>query len=390
MYRTLGAVRDVHDEDIQGAKYVKRFLRLVERIRRVGEVEQRAGPRQKLDIQQLAGHLLFFFFTPVLTSLRSIQRASMLKKVQKLLGCSRAALGSLSEANAVFDPEILRRVIHELVKELRGKQKLPRELKGLTAVDGTFLRAVPRMAWASFRRNEKYRGVKAHVVFDVELAAPIDASLTAANASEKAELREKLEPGRLYVMDAGYAQYKLFDDIIEAKSSFVCRVRDDAVRQVLEERELSEEAIEAGIKRDQVVRLGDWKPRKDLRHAVRLIEFQRPRTRADEDPELMVLVTDRLDLEAELVALAYRYRWSVELFFRWFKCVLGCRNLISHSENGVTIQVYMGIIASLLVSIWTGRKPNKALLELLCFYLMGMADEEELEAALRPQPKHQP
>jgi hypothetical protein len=380
-------MKEVVDEDIQGGNFAKRFLSLVRKIRSVAESEKR-DPRQELDIEQLAGHLLIYFFTPVLTSLRSIQRASELKRVQKILGASRAALGSLSEACTVFDPEILRRAIHELVGELRGKQKLPRELEGLTAVDGTFLRAVPRMAWALFRTNEKYRGVKAHVLFDVELAAPIDVSLTAARASEKAELRKKLQPGRLYVMDAGYAQYKLFADIIDVGSSFVCRIRDDAVRDVIEERVVSQEALDSGIRRDQVVRLGDWKPRKDLENAVRVIEFQRPRTRADEDPELMVLATDRLDLDPELVAVAYRYRWSVELFFRWFKCILGCRNLISHSENGVTIQIYMGIIASLLVSIWTGRKPNKALLEMMCFYLSGMADEEELEAAIRRQQKH--
>lgn len=379
--------KEVRDEDIQGSKYVKRFLALMERIRSLAQGEKR-DPRQELDIQQLAGHLLFYFFTPLLTSLRSIQRASELRRVQKILGCSRVALGSLSEANAVFDPELLRRAIHELVRELRGQHKLPRELKGLTAVDGTFLRAVPRMAWALFRSEEKHRGAKAHVLFDVELQAPIDTSLTAANASEKVELRKKLEPGRLYVTDAGYAQYKLFSDIIEAQSSFVCRIRDDAVREVVEERELTKEAIEAGIKRDQVVRLGDWKLRKDLDREVRVIEFQPPRTRPDEEPSLMVLATDRLDMDADLVTLAYGYRWSIELFFRWFKCVLGCRNLISHSENGVTIQVYMGIIASLLVSVWTGCKPNKALFERLSFYLMGMADDDELEATLRRQPKH--
>lgn len=380
-------MKEVRDKDIQGSKFVKRFLDLVERIRGVAEGEKR-DPRQALDLQQLAGHLLFYFFTPVLSSLRSIQRASELEKVQKILGCSRVALGSLSEANAIFDPELLLRVIHELVGELRGEVKLPRELKGLTAVDGTFLRAVPRMAWALFRTNEKYRGVKAHVLFDVELAAPIDASLTAANASEKEELRKKLEAGRLYVMDAGYAKYQLFADIIAAKSSFICRVRDDAVREVLEERAVSKEGAEAGIKRDQIVRLGDWRPRKDLEQPVRVIDFQRPRTRADEEPELMVLVTDRLDLEADLVALAYRYRWSIELFFRWFKCVLGCRNLISRSENGVTIQVYMGIIASLLVSVWTGRKPNKALFERITFYLLGLANDSELEETIRRQAKH--
>jgi hypothetical protein len=374
--------RELRDEDIRGGKLVRRFLELVENVRRVAGGEK-DDPRRQLDIQQLAGHLLLYFFNPVVESLRGIQRASELKRAQKILRGSRVSLGALSEANAVLEPELLRGVIHELVRELRGQQVLPRDLRGLTAVDGTFLRAVPRMAWATFRTNEKYRGAKAHVLFDVELLAPIDISLTAASASEKVELRKKLAPGPLYVMDSGYAQYALFADIIAAKSSFVCRIRNDAVREVIEERELSKEARAAGVRRDQVVRLGDWRPRQELEQPVRVIEFQRPRTREDEEPELMVLATDRLDLEADLVTVAYRYRWSVELFFRWFKCVLGFRQLISRSENGVTLQVYMGIIASLLISVWTGSKPNKALREMILYYLMGWADDEEFEAAVR-------
>jgi IS4 transposase len=61
------------------------------------------------------------------------------------------------------------------------------------------------------------------------------------------------------------------------------------------------------------------------------------------------LVTDRLDLEAELVALAYRYRWSVDLFFRWLKSILGCRHWLSESAAGVAIQVYVALIASVLL-----------------------------------------
>lgn len=381
-------VEELEDSDIQGGKFVKRFRKLLARVR--GRIETKGSdPRRNLDLEQLAGHLLFFFYTPALKSLRSIQRASELKRVQKLLGCSRSALGSLSEALSVFDPEILRLAITELVSELHGSQKLPAELKGLTAVDGTFLKAVPRMAWALFRKNPKYRGAKAHILFDVALAAPIDASVTAANASEKEELRKKLQAGRLYVLDAGYAKYKLFADILERGSSFVCRIRNDAVREVLEDNEISEEAAQAGVQRDQLVRIGDWAPRKDLDQPVRLIDFRPPRTRQAEEPDLMVLATDRLDLDAELITLAYRYRWSIELFFRWFKCVLGCRRLISHSESGVTIQVYAGIIASLLISVWLRRKPNQALLEMVHFYLMGMADDEELERALEKLPLHE-
>ena len=80
---------------------------------------------------------------------------------------------------------------------------------------------------------------------------------------------------------------------------------------------------------------------------------------ADGTPDVLVLVTNRLDLDAELLAVAYRYRWAVELFFRWVKCVLGCRHLLSQGINGVRIQVYAAFIASLLISLWVGRAPTK-------------------------------
>ena len=94
----------------------------------------------------------------------------------------------------------------------------------------------------------------------------------------------------------------------------------------------------------------------------------------------MVLVTNRLDLDAELLAVAYRYRWAVELFFRWVKCVLGCRHLLSQGINGVRLQVYAAFIASLLISLWVGRAPTKRTYEMLCFYLSGWATEAELIA----------
>jgi IS4 transposase len=95
-----------------------------------------------------------------------------------------------------------------------------------------------------------------------------------------------------------------------------------------------------------------------------------------------------LHLEAEYVALGYRFRWTVELFFRWFKCILGCRHLLSTSQNGITIQLYLGLIASLLISLWTGKKPTKRTLEMLQFYFCGMASEEELLAHIEKLQRH--
>ena len=96
-----------------------------------------------------------------------------------------------------------------------------------------------------------------------------------------------------------------------------------------------------------------------------------------------------LDVPAEMIALLYHYRWAIEIFFRYFKHLLGCRHLISRNENGIRIEVYCGIIACLLISLWTGRKPTLRTHEMVSFYLMGWADEEELLNHLTSLKKHE-
>jgi len=182
------------------------------------------------------------------------------------------------------------------------------------------------------------------------------------------------------VIDRGYAEYQLFQDIIDAGSSFIGRLRDNAVWQVVEERPLSAAARAAGVVSDRVVWLGGAQSGAVFQQPLRVLEVRTGKTDAQGRPEVLLLATDRLDLEAELVALGYKFRWTVELFFRWFKCILGCRHLLSTSANGVEIQVYLALIASLLISLWTGQKPTKRTYEMLCFYFSGWASEAELLA----------
>jgi len=75
---------------------------------------------------------------------------------------------------------------------------------------------------------------------------------------------------------------------------------------------------------------------------------------------------------------APRQSFTRQLFFRWLKCILGCRQLLSLSENGVQLQVSMALIASLLLSLWVGRAPTKRTYELLCFSLSGWASSREV------------
>ena len=380
--------RKIQEKDLQGFKYLELLEPFLERLCGVGTERDRAGNRD-LYFDQYTALILLYFFSPIVTSLRGIQQASELKKVQKLLGTSRVSLGSLSEAARVFDAKVLQEVIAELAGRalpLASAADLE-ALAGLTAVDGSLLPALPRMAWALWV-DEEHRAAKMHLAFEVLRGVPVKVTVTAGNSSENDELRKMLEAGRLYVVDRGYAEYQLFQEIIDAKSSFVGRVRNDANWTLVQERPLSPQAKDAGVLSDREVWLGGKKSRRALKQTLRVVEVATGKTDSKGNPEVLLLATDRMDLDADLVALAYRYRWSVELFFRWFKCILGCQHLLSTCENGVEIQVYVAIIASLLVSLWTGRKPTKRTFEMLCFFFCGMADEDELLAHLNKLKKH--
>ncbi len=97
-----------------------------------------------------------------------------------------------------------------------------------------------------------------------------------------------------------------------------------------------------------------------------------------EQGDTILIVTDRVDLPPDVVALLYKHRWQVEIFFRFFKHILGCRHLLSHCDNGIELETYAAIIACLLIALWTGRKPTLSTYRMLCWYFTGWADEEEL------------
>lgn len=378
----------IREKDLQGFKHFKGLLPVLERLHDNACQRDRAHNR-KLHFDQHVALILLYFFNPIVTSLRGIQQTSELAKVQRKLGCARASLGSLSEANHVFDAELLRGLVGDLLETLSPMRRDPRldEVQGiLTLVDGTLLKALPKLVEAMWQ-DDKHKAFKLHTHFELLRGVPVRMDLTDANASERDALDKALAPDRVYVMDRGYAKFALFQRILEAKSSFVCRIRDNSVFEVAEERELSQEALAAGIVRDAVVRFPNAKGVLD--RPLRIVESEcTPHRKAGgktgrggpEQGDTILIATDLLDVPVDVVALIYRHRWAVEIFFRFFKHVLGCRHLLSHDPNGIEIQTYVAIMACLLIALWTGGKPTLRTYEMLCFYFIGLADEEELLA----------
>jgi hypothetical protein len=253
----------IQEKDLRGFKYLELILPLLEKLHDHACERDRAHNR-KLHYDEYIALLLLYFFNPMVTSLRSIQQASQLNKVQEKLGCPRSSLGSLSEAARVFDPELLIGIIGDLssrVPVLNGSASL-RELKGILT----------------------------------------------------------LVAGLIYVMDRGYAKFELFRDILKAGSSFVCRIRDNSVFEVVQERELSRKALDAGVVRDAMVRFPN--ARGVLDTPVRIVEVEcRPHRKASgktgrggpEQGDTILIATDLLEPGPEVISLIYKHRWAIEM-----------------------------------------------------------------------------
>jgi hypothetical protein len=166
----------ITEADVSGLKYFDRLAPLLERLRDVGCQRDEAGNRQ-LHFDQYCLLILLYLFNPIVTSLRGLQQASELAKVQKRLGCPRAALGSLSESVAVFEPQRLQEIVLELGAELKPLGRDPRlkDVPGaLTAVDGALLAALPRLMQASFLKRTTGSGLvkwRLHTHFEVDCHA---------------------------------------------------------------------------------------------------------------------------------------------------------------------------------------------------------------------------
>ncbi len=216
---------------------------------------------------------------------------------------------------------------------------------------------------------------------------------------ERYVLSQTLEPDRCYVMDRGYAKFALFNAIVQSRSSYVCRIRDNSSYEVHEERALSDEARAAGIVGDAVIGIGNSRKSADRPdHAIRLVvvkttpHIQRGNYRGgstgNQSDGYLRIATNLLDVPAEVIAVIYQKRWTIEVFFRFFKHILGCRHLLSTDPEGIEIQTYCAIIACLLISLWTGRKPTLRTYEMICYYFIGWADEEELLAHINKLKPH--
>jgi hypothetical protein len=374
--------RALTEKDLRNWKMLRAFDEAVARVFSTAELPATFSDRgRQLTCGRYLSLFLFGLFNPVVESMRGLCAVSELKGVQRRICGARVSAASFSEMQHVLDPGLLQKVFADVMERTPSSQPKDSRLEALNLVaqDGSLWRALPRMAWAEYGvgRNGDAKGVRLHLRFHILEDKPVDARIPPGKDCERQALRQMCVAGQTNVGDRYYGEdYQLFGEIDEAQAFFVIRIKEAAVVHLEEALPIGAEDQAAGVVRHAWVPLGAREKNRSLR--LRLVEI-----RAGGQHLLLVtnLAVDRAS--AGLVGTIYRRRWSIELFFRWIKCILGCRHFFAESPEGVAIQLYLALIAALLFQHYGGSRPSKRNWELIQMYLLGWATAEELANLLQ-------
>lgn len=372
-------------EELYGSQYVHSLQKHLDRLHRA-----HAHPNRTLFFDDVTVAYLLAFFSPAIRSLRTLEDLSLTPAMRQQVSVDRIPRSTLSDANRVFDPALLEPIVEELRARVPNLQRADAKLGELTrrvrAADASLFTVAANVAWALKQRRASQKTPKAlatirlNLQWAVATGVPEGVCISGANLSEPQALMDHLEPGLIYVMDRGYVNFKLLDRILHACSDFVLRLKSSNLFVPIKSLPLSQADREAGVISDRIGRLigcsesGEAAPGFLLREVVILDPNQ---------PDKPVrLLSSLLEVPASVVGQLYRWRWKIELFFRWLKVHAHFEHLISHSENGVRVGFYIAVIGVLLIYIHSQRPVSKYAYVLLGLVASGQASLEDITPIL--------
>jgi hypothetical protein len=257
------------------------------------------------------------------------------------------ARNTLAHANAVRDWRIYADFAQVLIGQARvlyaGEELAVRLGQTVYALDSTTIDlCLALFPWAKFRRHKA--AIKMHTLFDVRASVPTLVIVTHGKVHDVRILDELVfEVGGLYVMDRGYLDFARLHCIQQAGAFFVTRAKKNFRCERLSSRPVDKTTV---VPCDQTVRLSGFYSRQDYSDNLRRICYRDAAT-----GKCLVFLTNNFALPADVIATVYRYRWHVELFFKWIKQHLRIKAFYGTSENAVKTQVWIAISVYVLVAI---------------------------------------
>lgn len=293
-----------------------------------------------------------------LASLREIEQALAAKPSALYhLGLRPPKRSTLSDASAARPAAVFRDLAAHLADRL-GRSVRREGTALIEILDSSPIRldslargraGESRFAWAE--ADARIFGLKLHLLYAPRENRPVRFDITSPKTPDLAFGRGvALEAGVTYVFDKGYADYGWWRQIVEAGAVFVTRLkRNTHVRGGR-----ARKAKGDGILADRRIRIGHKQPRggainplydTDLREVVVAREGKAP----------LRLVTNDLTRPAAEIAALYKERWQIELVFKWLKQNLKIKTFLGRSENAVKLQIYVALIAFLLLRLFQNR-----------------------------------
>jgi IS4 transposase len=255
------------------------------------------------------------------------------------------ARSSLADANESRDYRIFRDTALRMIEAARRELPVDPELKTLDAeiyaLDASTIDLCLKLfPWAKFRRRKG--AVKLHTLMDLKAQIPVFIAVSDGKFHEIHTLDTlQIEPGSYLVIDKGYIDFKRLYRLHQAGCFFVTRAKKVMIHRVQSRRPVKRGGP---VQSDQLIRLRIYRTRKRYPDTLRRVSYIDPETKK----KLVFITNDQL-LPPETIALLYRKRWQIELFFKWIKQHLHIKAFFGRSRNAVCIQVWVAVIVFVLV-----------------------------------------
>jgi hypothetical protein len=260
---------------------------------------------------------------------------------------SSVAHSTLADANSSRDWRIYADLAQGLIRRARtlyADEPLGLELEHtIYALDSTTIDlCLSLFPWARFRSTKA--AVKLHTLLDVRGPIP---TMIAISEGKQADVRVlddlPLEPGAFYVMDRGYVDFDRLYRFTLSAAFFVTRTKAGIQLNRLESRPVDRTT---GLRSDHIVWLTHPKSVAHYPDRLRRVSYGDP-----EEGKVLVFLTNNFELPGLVIAMLYKLRWRVELFFKWIKQNLRIKHFFGTSDNAVKTQVWIAVCVYVLVAI---------------------------------------
>jgi hypothetical protein len=283
-----------------------------------------------------------------------------------------------------MDARLLEPIIAHLrarVRDLpRADGRLDRLLRDVQIVDGSFFAAAADVAWALRTARGSSHQARLDLRLDAATMLPVTLQVSGRGQGEASRAAERIQPGAVYVADRGFQSLAYVGAVLDGGADLVLRVKDDLNFESREELPLDADDVAAGVLSDRLGRL-TGSPHARAKRAVPGQQELREVVVFDPDhpaDKPLRLLTSLIDVPARVIAQLYRWRWQIELFFRWLKVHAHFAHLISRSRNGMTLGFHVAVIAVLLMYLRTGRPMSRYAFNLLAYVADGRTTIENI------------